>query len=397
VVGIDEWAWRKGHRYGTIVVDLERGCPIDVLEDRWAETVADWFTAHPEVRVVARDRSGSDAAGMRQGAPEAVQVADRLHVLPNRAAALAAVFRAHHQDLAALHEAQSHARSACEAGSVAVPVPPPPPSPTAPERAEHRRARRVALYEQVWEWRRQHWSADDLARQLGSHRAPGFRPRQKPPFPARQSRRGKGRSVLSPYQASLVQHWNGGCLTARRLFREMQAQGYAGSSNPVAQSTQRLRQAPGLPARQRTPRQPRPAVVEPTTPALTPRGAPWLLLKHEAHRDAAEKQQSAPVQGHHAAFAEAIGLAQDFTALVRQRQPERLDAWLERAAQSALKALARCASGLRDDYEAVKAGVTLPWSTGPVEGQINRLKLLKRQMFGRANIALLRLRVLYAT
>jgi len=96
-------------------------------------------------------------------------------------------------------------------------------------------------------------------------------------------------------------------------------------------------------------------------------------------------------------LAKAIDLAQDFAELLRQRQPERLDAWLKRAAQSTLKAFERFASGLREDYEAVKAGLTLPWSTGPVEGQINRLKMLKRQMFGRANIDLLRLRVLYAT
>ena len=145
VVGIDDWAWRKGHRYGTIVVDLERGCPIDVLEDRLADTVAAWLQAHPAVRVVARDRSGSYEAGIRQGAPEAVQVADRFHLLQNLAEALEAVFSAHHQDLAALNEAQSHERVEREDGSVAVLVPPPPPSPTAQERAEHSRARRVAI------------------------------------------------------------------------------------------------------------------------------------------------------------------------------------------------------------------------------------------------------------
>jgi transposase len=397
VVGIDEWAWRKGHRYGTIVVDLERGCPIDLLEDRLADTVAIWLQAHPQVRVVARDRSGSYEAGIRQGAPEAVQVADRFHLLHNLADALEAVFSAHHQDLAALNAAQSPACIEREDGSVAVPVPPPPPSPTAQERAEHRRARRVAIYEKVWELRRANWSADDIAKQLGIHRATVFRHLQKPTFPERQSRRGKGRSVLRPYKDDLVQRWNDGCLTARRLFREIQQQGYTGSYNTVAQYTQRLRQAQGLPPRQRTPRQPRPEVAEPTTPALTPRGATWLILKREAHRDEDEKQQIATLQEQHDAFAEAIDLAQDFAALVRHRQPERLDAWLERAAQSALKAFARFASGLRDDYEAVKAGVTFPWSTGPVEGQINRLKMLKRQMFGRANIALLRLRVLYAT
>src|SRR5436853_6491993 len=75
-----------------------------------------------------------------------------------------------------------------------------------------------------------------------------------------------------------------------------------------------------------------------------------------------------------------MDLAQDFTALVRQRQPERLDPWLTRATASTLEALQRFASGLQEDYKAVKAGVTLPWSTSPVEGHINRLKMLKRQM-----------------
>jgi transposase len=98
----------------------------------------------------------------------------------------------------------------------------------------------------------------------------------------------------------------------------------------------------------------------------------------------------------HAELAEAIALAQDFAQLVRQRQASQLDAWLARAAESSLVPLQRFAKGLRDDYDAVKAGVTVPWSTGPVEGHINRLKMLKRQMFGRARLDLLSRRFLLA-
>ena len=93
---------------------------------------------------------------------------------------------------------------------------------------------------------------------------------------------------------------------------------------------------------------------------------------------------------------EAITLAQDFATLVRQRQPTQLDPWLKRATTSTLEALQRFAKGLYEDYDAVKAGVTLPWSTGPVEGHINRLKMLKRQMFGRARLDLLSRRFLLA-
>jgi transposase len=122
---------------------------------------------------------------------------------------------------------------------------------------------------------------------------------------------------------------------------------------------------------------------------LTPRRATWLVLRREAQRTEAEAQQLAQLREQQAEVAEAIDLAQDFTQLVRQRQPAQLDPWLKRAATSTLETLRRFAKGLQDDYAAVKAGVTLPWSTGPVEGHINRLKMLKRQMFGRARLDLL--------
>jgi transposase len=117
-----------------------------------------------------------------------------------------------------------------------------------------------------------------------------------------------------------------------------------------------------------------------------------LVLRREAQRTEAEAQQLTLLRAQQAEVAEAVDLATDFATLVRQRQPAQLDPWLERATASALEAMQRFANGLRDDYAAVKAGVTLPWSTGPVEGHINRLKMLKRQMFGRAHLDLLRRR-----
>jgi transposase len=129
---------------------------------------------------------------------------------------------------------------------------------------------------------------------------------------------------------------------------------------------------------------------------LTPRRATWLVLRREAKRTVAETQQLTQLQAQHAEVAEAIDLAQDFATLVRQRRPAQLDPWLQRATASTLEAMQRFAKGLHEDYEAVKAGVTLPWSTGPVEGHINRLKMLKRQMFGRARLDLLSRRFICA-
>src|SRR5205814_9957394 len=129
---------------------------------------------------------------------------------------------------------------------------------------------------------------------------------------------------------------------------------------------------------------------------LRRRRATWLVLRRAEQPTAAEAQQLAQLHAQSAEVAEAMDLAQDFTALVRQRQPERLDPWLTRATASTLEALQRFASGLQEDYEAIKAGVTLPWSTSPVEGHINRLKMLKRQMFGRARLDLLSRRFVLA-
>ena len=149
IIGIDDWAWRKGHRYGTIVVDLERGCPIDVLEDRATQTVAAWLQAHPEVKIVARDRAEAYGAGIRQGAPEATQVADRFHLLKNLASALQEVFSAHHREIAQLNKVAQNEPLTRDDGSVAVAVVPPAITSRAQQQIEHNRARRVAEYAQA--------------------------------------------------------------------------------------------------------------------------------------------------------------------------------------------------------------------------------------------------------
>ena len=398
VVGIDDWAWRKGHRYGTIVVDLERGCPIDVLEDRLAETVAAWLQAHPEVEVVARDRAEAYGAGIRQGTPDAVQVADRFHLMQNLADALEQVLSAHGKDLERIDEQRRQEPMMDDDGSIAAPVPPPPRQPTAEEKAAQRRARRLVTYEQVWAFRQQGWSGRARADHLGIGKATVVRYLHSSTFPERQGRSDRGkRSLLHGYKDHLVKRWNEGSQEALGLFHEITQQGYRGSYVTVARYVQRLRQAQGLAPRAYMKGGPKPKVAEPKKPQLTARAATWLIMRREEKRDDEDKVLRRQLQEEHVELADAIDLTERFAQLVRQRQPEGLDAWLERAAKSGLAAFRRFANGLRDDYKAVKAGLTLRWSTGPVEGQINRLKMLKRQMYGRANIDLLRQRVLLPT
>src|SRR5262245_14386439 len=211
---------------------------------------------------------------------------------------------------------------------------------------------------------------------------------RSPTWAARTYKR-RGHSLLHPYKALRLQHWHHGCHDARQVWQRLPQQGYRGSYATGARYAQRLRRAQGLAPRQPPPEHPLPVVAEPQHGHRTPRGTAWLVLRRPETRTPDEEQQLAQRAAQQPELAEAVTLARDFAARVRTRQPERLDGWLARATTSAGAALQRFAHGLRDDYAAGTAGVTVPWSHGPVAGPINRLKLLKRQMFGRAHLALL--------
>jgi len=389
VLGVDDFALRKRHAYGTVLIDLERRQPVALLPERTADTVAQWLREHPGVEVIARDRSTAYAEGARQGAAAATQVADRFHLLQNLREALDQVFLTHSTVLDVVNETMRQQPLLLLAGVVAVPVPPHDIPLPAQQRTAQRQARRQALHEQVWALHRQGWTASAIAQEVGLSLRTVQRDLRTTTFAGRKRRSDHGDSGLTPYKEYLLERWNAGCYTAMRLFRELRQRGYAGGYGVVAAYARRLRQAQGLPPGHRRVRHPLPAVAEPLCQPLTPRRAAWLVLRREAQRTEAEAQQLTQLHMQSAAVAEAIDLAQDFAQCVRQRQPDALDPWLQRATTSTLEALQRFAKGLYEDYEAVKAGVTLPWSTGPVEGHINRLKMLKRQMFGRARLDLL--------
>jgi transposase len=155
VLGVDDWSLRKRHTYGTILVDRERRRPIALLRARDADTLAPWLRAHPGVQIITRARSKAYADGARQGAPAAIQVADRVHRVQNLAEGLDQVFTAHSQALNALTDARHHRPRPQPHGALAAPVPPPLNATDAVVQAQQRRARRLATYEQVWAWPRQ--------------------------------------------------------------------------------------------------------------------------------------------------------------------------------------------------------------------------------------------------
>src|SRR2546425_5542627 len=346
VLGVDDWALRKGHTYGTILVDLERHQPIALLPERTAAPVAQWLQAHPGVEIIARDRSSAYAEGARQGAPQATQVADRFHLFQNLRETLDQVFLTHGKVLDAVNALGRPQPVPLSEEALAVPVPPHDVPRPIQQRAALRQARRQALHTQVWALHHQAWTAPAIAQHLGMSLRTVQRDLRSATFTGRKRRSDRGDSVLTPYKGYLLERWNAGCYTAMQLLRELRQRSYPGSYGPVAAYARLLRQATRIAPRQRCSRQPLPSVAEPPCQPLTPRRATWLVLRRATKRTEAETQQLAQVRAQQAAVAEAIDLAEDFAALVRQRQPAQLDPWLQRATTSTLEALQRFAKGL---------------------------------------------------
>lgn len=395
-IGIDDFALRRGQRYGTIIIDLATHRPVDVLPERSADAVAAWLRAHPGVAAVARDRSGVYADGIRQGAPEATQVADRWHLLKNLGDVLERVL-AHHSGAlraAAAPPPVAAAPAGHAAGaSVALPVGPPASVPTRGAPPTVGDARQQARFAAIHALQRDGASISAIGRTLGVSRVTVRKYLHADACPSRSHRSGL-LGPTSPHVASLQERWAAGCDNAAVLWQELRARGFAGSAGTVRRFLGARRTTPRRRGRPTVP----PAAAPPTPPAPDPptrRQVRWWLLRAPERRSADQQayldrlQQACPV------LQTAGELARDFGHLLRQRDSHALDAWLARAEASGIREFASCAKSLRQDYAAVAAALREPYSNGPTEGNVTRLKLLKRQMYGRAKPDLLRQRVLH--
>ena len=368
-IGIDDWSWRRGQRYGTIVVDLEHNRPIDLLPDRHAETVAAWLKAHPGVEVVARDRAGAYADGIRAGAPNAVQVSDRWHLLRNLGDALAGVLDRHHHDLRAASKAAAGATMEM--------------APAAELPTADRHGVWQARFDEVMALHGQGWPMKRIARTLSVNRKTvraWVRAGELPVW----SQRDRG-SAVDRHAVYLRQRWGEGCHNAVRLWKEIQERGFRGQLRTVQRWVRHLRDASPTSV----------GAVGLMGPWKMPskRRAAWLVVADPETIDATEQRFVDALLASSEGLTTVIELARAFSTMVRRQQADRLDGWLAAARETAL---ARFADGLVRDLAAIRTALSLPWSTGPVEGQISRLKTIKRTMCGRAKFDLLRHRVLEA-
>jgi transposase len=367
VLGVDDFALRKGHVYGTILIDIETRRPVDMLPERSAESFRAWLDAHPGVEMICRDRGGCYAEGAAAGAPLAIQVADRWHLWHNLAEA---VERAVARHRSCLQEPPPDPESG----------PPAPKSVPASEAGLAARTR--TRHAQVHAALARGQTITEIGRTLRLERKTVRRYANAATADqliggARLVRPG----LLGPHQAYLRQRWDDGVHSTERLHQELRDRGYRGSLRTLRRLTAQLRRDTAMPA------------APPAPPAK--KVARWILTPPG---DLAEDDRAALtlITTRCAQLQATRALVRQFADMLCHRRGEHLEAWAGQAEASPVSELRGFAKGLRKDWAAVSAGLTVSYSSGAVEGHVNRIKMIKRQMYGRAKPDLLRKRVLLA-
>jgi transposase len=393
VLGVDDLALRRRYSYATLLVDLETRRPVDMVEERDAETLATWLREHPGVEVISRDRSGAYADGASAGAPDAVQVADRFHLARNASEALDGMLRGRSL---AVEETQSPdegpedpGEAPVEAEPQTVPLELPPEEPLSPTKRiqAERRAARAARWQRVQELHRAGLSIRRIGEDVGITRRTVRTLISAPSPPRNRVLRprpgGLTSPTLQPYVSYLQDRWQQGCTNASRLCREISAMGYAGSRSLLAQAVQPWRG-------------PRPPKGERGQAKRLRRRSSvrWICLKPLDKLKEDEQALLERLLAQDDQLALGYELLQRFRQLLRERDLPALENWLIDAEKSDLPTFMGLAGGIRSDWAAVEAALRLPWSNGQLEGQITRVKLIKRQGYGRAKFDLLRRRVL---
>ena len=394
VLGVDDFSFCKRRTYGTILIDLERRVPIDLLPDREASSLKTWLEAHPGVEIISRDRGGPYADGARKGAPQAQQVADRWHLLSNLSETMKGFFLNKQSLLKSLVQKPSEDLSEKEASHLGPWYAGMALSKRQEAKSVQLHQERVERYHKIQSLFAKKVDTATIARQVGISRQSVYSYLKMTEPPARTRLHRQYQPLIDPYKEYLVKRWNEGCRNAQLVSREITAQGYTGSDQPIVRFFAQFREKKDMRKfKQVNPSNETPVKVVPKRPPTASQVAHWIAFKEEQRLDWQQKYLTQLCEAD-PQIRETYELIEDFTTMLRERQGERLDRWLQKVEERGVSELKSFAQGLRRDYDAVKAGLTLAWSQGPVEGHVHRLKLLKRQMYGKASFQTLRKRVL---
>ena len=361
VVGIDDWAFRRNHRYGTIVCDLERRRVVKLLPDREIATSVAWLANHPEIKILSRDRGGGYGEAATRALPHAIQVADRWHLMENASAAF----------LDAVRKSMRSIRSAIGATVIN------PELLTCAERLQYEGfLRREETNSAIMALAKTNVPIRQIVRRTGHSRKL-----------VRQIIRGERTDVfrtrqcsIDPYLPFLDVQWAGGCHNGAELWRRLKAQGFRGSSRVVAEWATRRRRAEK-------------ATNQQLQKVPSARTIARLMTTARDHLSKADSITIAAIETGLPILVQARTLVDKFHIMIRKRTDTALDPWITEARASLI---ASFATGIGNDRTAIHAAITEPWSNGQTEGQITKLKLVKRQMYGRAKIDLLQARLIGA-
>ena len=342
------------------------------MPGREAGPLAGWLKAHPGARVICRDRAGAYAEGARDGAPGAVQVADRWHLWHNLAEHTAKAVARH--------------RACLKQIAAAADQPQPPPEPAAaaaaPAVESPLEARMRDQHAAVQALAARGLGLRAIARELGMDRKTARRFAHAATGDEAVARAISRPTVLDRYQPHLHRRWNEGCHDAALLHAEITALGYRGSLRTVYRYLQPLRSGTASAAL--------------TPPALKIGEVTSWLLRRAEDLNPRQQQLLADLRGHCSQLDRLADHVTGFAKMMTKRTGEQqLTDWLDRVEADDQPELHTFATGIRQDLDAVTAGLTLPYSSGSTEGNVNRLKAIKRQMYGRASLDLLRKRVIH--
>ncbi len=377
IVGIDEWAWKKGSRYGTIVVDLEHRRVADLLPERSVETSTVWFKEHPEVKIVSRDRGKIFREAASVGAPQAQQIADRFHLQQNFADDLEHFFHHHKPSLkTAAHQHAGKVRPVPKTIIV---------QQHNDQDRQRRQTHRVRQHKKIWELFRAGQHKEEIARIVGISSRSVYRALEHEPPPLQEVRH-RTHHLTAPYLSYLSTRWNEGCHKGVQLYEEIVAQGYTGSLRTIEKTVKTFRHAKGQSVGKRT-------VLFQKTPSA--RSVALMMVRPVEHRPAEQIAFIEQLVNHNPIIAPAFTLTQEFGQLLRKREGKsRLEDWKAAVRLSGIVELIRFVDGLADDEVAVANACSEPWSNGMVEGLNQKVKLIKRSSYGQAGFPLLLRRVL---